>query len=57
MWAYWRFARPLLKRRETDLDMALMVERQQGIDSDLVAAIQFENPKRRSGGLGNSKGR
>ncbi|HKD36326.1 MAG TPA: DUF4175 family protein, partial [Pirellulales bacterium] len=29
---------------ETDLDMALLVERQQGIDSDLVAAIQFERP-------------
>ncbi len=45
IWAYRRFAKPLLNRRETDLDMALMVERQQGIDSDLVAAIQFENPE------------
>jgi hypothetical protein len=45
IWTYRRFARPLLSRRETDLDMALMVERQQGIDSDLVAAIQFENPE------------
>jgi hypothetical protein len=43
IWAYRRFAQPLLSRRETDLDMALMVERQQGIDSDLVAAIQFES--------------
>jgi hypothetical protein len=45
VWAYRRFVRPLLRQRETDLDMALMVERQQGIDSDLVAAIQFENPE------------
>ncbi|HEV2969385.1 MAG TPA: DUF4175 family protein [Pirellulales bacterium] len=45
IWAYRRFARPLLAVNETDLDMALMVERQQGIDSDLVAAIQFESPE------------
>ena len=44
IWAYRRYAKPLLSQRETDLDMALMVERQQGIDSDLVAALQFENP-------------
>jgi uncharacterized protein DUF4175 len=45
IWAFRRFAKPLLNRRETDLDMALMVERQQGIDSDLVAAMQFEKPE------------
>lgn len=45
VWAYRKYAQPLLARRETDLDMALMVERQQGIDSDLVAAIQFEQPE------------
>jgi hypothetical protein len=45
VWAYRRFARPLLVQSETDLDMALMIERQQGIDSDLVAAIQFESPE------------
>ena len=44
-WAYRRYAAPLLAQRETDLDMALMVERQQGIDSDLVAALQFESPE------------
>jgi hypothetical protein len=44
VWVYRRYARPLLSRRETDLDMALLVERQQGIDSDLVAALQFERP-------------
>jgi hypothetical protein len=53
IWAYRRFAKPLLSRRETDLDMALMVERQQGIDSDLVAAIQFENPE--AAGWGSSQ--
>jgi hypothetical protein len=31
-----------LGQHESEIDMALMVERQQGIDSDLVAALQFE---------------
>src|SRR5688572_10674938 len=44
-WAYWRFTRPLLGRRESEIDMALLVERQQEIDSDLVAALQFESPE------------
>ncbi len=42
-WGWWRYAQPLVSVRETDIDMALMVERQQQIDSDLVAAIQFED--------------
>jgi hypothetical protein len=41
--AGWRFTRPLLEQREDDVDMALLVERQQKIDSDLVAALQFES--------------
>jgi hypothetical protein len=45
VWAFRRFARPWLWQRETELDMALLVERQQQIDSDLVAAIQFESPE------------
>ena len=44
-WAFWQFTRPLLGTRETDIDMALLVERQQEIDSDLVAALQFEQPE------------
>ncbi len=43
--AYRRFARPYLGHHETDLDMALLVERRQRIDSDLVAALQFERPE------------
>lgn len=42
-WAYLRFAKPFLGVVETELDMALLVERQQKIDSDLVAALQFES--------------
>ncbi len=42
-WVARRFTLPYLGHQETDLDMALLVERQQKIDSDLVAALQFES--------------
>jgi hypothetical protein len=42
-WAWYKYARPLLSIRESEVDMALLVERQQQLDSDLVAAIQFED--------------
>ena len=42
-WAFVRFARPWLGKREDDTEMALLVQRQAGIDSDLVAALQFES--------------
>ena len=45
VWVFRRFTRPWLGHRETELDMALLVERRQQIDSDLVAAIQFESPQ------------
>jgi hypothetical protein len=44
-WAWTRFVRPLLGRHEGELEMALLVERQQHIDTDLVAALQFESPQ------------
>ncbi|HEX5106498.1 MAG TPA: hypothetical protein VFV87_21915 [Pirellulaceae bacterium] len=44
-WAFWRFTRPLLGWKESEIEMALLVERQQEIDSDLVAALQFEGPE------------
>lgn len=43
-WAVYRWCLPWLKRRETELDVALKVEQQQHIESDLVAALQFETP-------------
>ena len=43
IWAFVRFALPWLGKREDDTDMALLVQRQAGIDSDLVAALQFES--------------
>ncbi len=42
VWAYRRFARPWFAIQESDIDVALMVERQQKIDGDIVAALQFE---------------
>ncbi len=42
-WAFARFARPWLGKREDETDVAILVERQAGIDSDLLAALQFES--------------
>ncbi len=44
-WAFYRYALPWLGARETELDIALLVERTEHIDSDLVAAVQFESPE------------
>lgn len=43
-WVVHRYAWPLLRVRETDLDVALAMEKAHGIDSDFVAALQFERP-------------
>lgn len=43
-WVFRRYASPWLGRREDEIDMALLVQRQEHIDSDLVAALQFESP-------------
>ncbi|MBM4003013.1 MAG: hypothetical protein FJ295_06945 [Planctomycetes bacterium] len=40
-----RFTRPLLRVQEDETDMALFVEREHQIESDLVAALQFESPQ------------
>lgn len=44
-WAWRRFTGPWLGKSEDDLDMALLVERQQRIDTDLIAALEFESPE------------
>lgn len=41
-WTFRAWVLPLFGRHESEIDAALMVEKQQGIDSDLVAALQFE---------------
>ena len=43
-WTFHRYAWPQLRIRETDLDVALCMEKAHGIDSDFVAALQFERP-------------
>jgi hypothetical protein len=44
-WAFFRFTRPFLGQQEDIEEMALLVERQRQIDSDLVAALQFDSPE------------
>ncbi|MGC4004094.1 MAG: hypothetical protein QM811_13625 [Pirellulales bacterium] len=43
VWAAKRYLAPYLGRSESAQEMALWVERQQQIDSDLIAALQFED--------------
>jgi hypothetical protein len=43
-WAFTRLTRPFLGQKESELDIALLVEKEQEIDTDLVAALQFETP-------------
>src|SRR5258708_6009487 len=40
-----RFALPLVRRKGSEQDVALLVEQQHKIDSALVAALQFEQPQ------------
>ncbi|HND53205.1 MAG TPA: hypothetical protein PLV92_12435, partial [Pirellulaceae bacterium] len=44
VWSYSRWTLPLLGVSESEVDLALLVERQHRLDSDLVAALQFESP-------------
>ncbi len=50
VWAFKRFTKPWLVQSESLIEVALLVERHQQIDSDLVAAIQFEQPEAASWG-------
>ena len=43
-WSFQRLTQPFLGQKETELDIALLVEKYQEIDTDLVAALQFESP-------------
>lgn len=45
LWAIRRFAWPLVSISESEQDVALLVEQQHKIDTDLVAALQFEQPE------------
>lgn len=50
VWAVAKLAWPLLKIRESEQDVAILVEQQHKIDTDLVAALQFEQPGAKSWG-------
>lgn len=41
-WAAVKYLLPVMQRREDEIDAALRFERGRGIDSDLVAALQFD---------------
>lgn len=43
IWAFWHYTKPWLGVKEDVVDVALLVEKQQHIDSDLVAALQFQD--------------
>lgn len=51
LWAYWRLLLPVLRRKSSEIELSLMVESQQGIPSELVAALQFDDPSRTQYGL------
>ena len=55
-WCYVTYVRPWLVVRESDLDLAILVEKQQGVDSDLVAALQFDSPRSTDWGSGSLRG-
>lgn len=44
IYSFRRYAAPLLQSRESLFQTALLVEKTKGIDSDLIAALQFEEP-------------
>ena len=52
-WGIVWYLLPALRVRESDTALAVMIDRQQGMHSDLVAAIQFEDPRRRQYGSGD----
>ena len=50
VWAFRKYTRPWLQQKEDLVELALQVEHRQGIDSDLVAAMQFEESEARTWG-------
>ncbi len=45
IYSFRRYAAPLLQGKESLFQTALLVEKTKGIDSDLIAALQFEEPE------------
>ncbi len=53
VWSFRKYVLPAILVSEDSVELALMVERQQGIGSDLVAALQFADGKRSQFGSGD----
>lgn len=53
VWAFKKYVLPAMRVKEDPISVALMIERQQGIGTDLVAAIQFSDQKRTQYGSGD----
>lgn len=45
LWAYRRYGRPWVRGKESEVDVALLIERKAHLDTDVVAALQFESPE------------
>lgn len=52
VWVFRRYSVPWFSTREDEIDLALQVERRHEIDTDLVAALQFESPQAERWGSG-----
>ena len=46
VWAFRKFVTPVLGIEESDIEVACMIERKHGLESDLVAALQFADADR-----------
>lgn len=50
LWALNRFTLPWFRQHDDVVELALSVEKEQNIDSDIVSAIQFERPEAKTWG-------
>lgn len=51
-WASRRYLLPAARTRENDATLAVMIDRRKGLQSDLIAALQFDDERRRQYGSG-----
>lgn len=49
-WCFARLAWPLIRQRESNLQLALSLEHKRGMPGDLVAALQFDRPEAKTWG-------
>jgi hypothetical protein len=56
-WLLYRYARPHFPRRESEVELALLLEHYHDIDTDLVAAIEFAGPGSATWGSATLRGK